>query len=71
MYVLPTPILPIKYSYILKTIWLSAFYAPFAPIVVPISIIGLILNYIVEKHLFGGAYSAPNMISAAVNKSCV
>jgi hypothetical protein len=34
-----------KYAYIFKTIWLSAFYAPFVPIVVPISTIGLIINY--------------------------
>jgi len=59
------------YSYIIKTIWLTAFYAPFTPIVVPISILGLIFNYFVEKYLFGVVYSAPNMISKAVNDSCI
>ena len=71
MYVLPEPVLPEKYSYIIKTLWLTAFYAPFTPVVVPISIIGLIINYFIEKNLFGSAYSAPNMISAALNESCV
>lgn len=37
----------------------------------PISIIGLIFNYLIEKNLFGSAYSAPSMISAALNESCV
>lgn len=71
MSVLPEPFLPEKYSYIIKTVWLTAFYAPFTPVVVPISIIGLIINYFVEKYLFGAYYSAPNMISSALNKSCI
>ncbi len=41
------------------------------PIVVPISIIGLIFNYCVEKYLFGGYYSAGNNISYTVNRTCV
>lgn len=68
---LPQPVLPEKYSYIIKTIWLTAFYAPFTPVVVPISILGLIINYFVEKCLFGSAYSAPSMISDTLNDSCV
>jgi hypothetical protein len=60
-----------KYSYIIKTLWLTSFYAPFVPIVVPLSIVGLIFNYIVEKYLFGSAYAAPNMISTALNNSCI
>ncbi len=63
--------MPEKYSYIIKTLWLTAFYAPFVPIVVPLSIFGLIFNFIVEKYLFGSSYSAPNMISKAVNDSCI
>lgn len=71
MYVLPEPYLPEKYSYIIKTVWLTAFYAPFTPVVVPISIVGMIINYFVEKYLFGSSYSAPNMISGALNNSCI
>ena len=42
----PEAEIPYKYAYIFKTIWLTAFYAPLAPIVVPVGIVGLILNYI-------------------------
>ena len=35
-----------KYGYIFKTIWLTAFYAPLVPIVVPVSIVGLTINLI-------------------------
>ena len=71
LYMLPCPSLPQNYSYIIKTIWLTSFYAPFTPIVVPISIIGLIANYFVEKYLFGSSYSAPNMISKHLNDGCI
>jgi hypothetical protein len=71
MSILPEPLLHEKYSYIIKTIWLTAFYAPFVPIVVPISIIGLVLNYFIEKYLFSASYSTPNMISTEVNDSCI
>lgn len=54
-----------------KTIWLTAFYAPLAPVVVVISLIGLVLNYLVEKCLFGKSYSSPNMLSSMVNDSAV
>lgn len=36
---------PYKYAYVFKTLWLSAFFAPLSPVVVPISIAGLIVNY--------------------------
>lgn len=53
----------------MKTLWLSAFYAPLVPIVVPISILGLSLNYWLEKYSYGKAYSVPNMISSEVNEA--
>lgn len=37
--------LPYQYGYIIKTLWLTAFYCPLVPIVVPISIVGLFINY--------------------------
>lgn len=36
---------PVKYSYVIRTLWLTCFYAPFVPIVVPIAIGGLIFFY--------------------------
>lgn len=60
-----------KYAYIFKTIWLTAFYAPLAPIVVPISIIGLSINLFLEKILFSKSYSIPNTISSMLNDSAI
>lgn len=34
-----------QYGYIVRTVWLTAFYCPLVPIVVPISILGLFTNY--------------------------
>lgn len=63
--------LPYKYSYVLKTIWLTAFYAPLVPIVVPISAGGLFLYYWTEKCLFGGSYKVPNMMSSMINEVAI
>ena len=63
--------IPYKYSYIMKTIWLTAFYSPLVPIVVPVSIAGLIFNYWIEKCLYGNTYKAPNMISSMVNEVAI
>ena len=38
------PQISYKYGYLIRTLWLFAFYCPLTPIVVPISIVGLILN---------------------------
>ena len=54
---------PEKYSYVIKTIWLSLFYGPFVPIVVPISIVGLFLFYFTEVYLFRTHYNVPRMLS--------
>lgn len=54
---------PVKYAYIIRTVWLTCFYAPFAPIIVPISIFGLIFFYFAETELFRTSYRAPNMLS--------
>ena len=47
LFELPKPDFTEKYSYVVKTVWLTAFYAPFVPIVVPISAIGLTVKYFV------------------------
>lgn len=71
IYQAPIPEIPYKYAYLFKTLWLTAFYAPLTPVVVPISAFGLILNYFVEKCLFGKAYSSPNTISSMLNDSAI
>jgi hypothetical protein len=39
--------MPYKYAYILKTLWLTAFYTSFVPFCAFYSFLGLILNYLV------------------------
>jgi hypothetical protein len=60
---MPQPSFPEQYAYVIKTIWLTCFYAPLVPIVVPISIAGLAFYYFSEVYLFRTAYSKPNMLS--------
>jgi hypothetical protein len=67
----PKAEIPYKYAYIIKTIWLTAFYCPIVPIVVVFSFIGLLLNYFIEKILYGSTYSIPNMLSSMVNDSAI
>lgn len=39
--------------------------------IVPISIFGLLINYFLEKFLFGHSYATPNTISSIINDSAV
>lgn len=39
---------PVKYAYVIRTVWLTCFYGPFVPVIVPISIFGLIFFYFTE-----------------------
>ncbi len=63
--------MPYKYAYIVKTLWLTAFYASFVPFSAFYTLFGLIINYFVEKKLFAGTYSAPEMISSVLNEKAV
>lgn len=54
----------LKYAFILKTLWLTAFFMPAVPAVIAISFVGLLLNYWIQKYLFSGAYTAPEAISS-------
>lgn len=56
-----------KYAYIFKTFWLTVFFMPLTPIVVVISFVGLSINFVIEKYLFSGRYTAPEMISQYLN----
>ena len=47
LYQRPIPDMPYKYGYILKTLWLTAFYSSFVPLSSVYSLIGLILNYFI------------------------
>lgn len=63
--------LPNKYGYILKTLLLTAFYASLIPIVVVISMIGLLILYFVEKILYTKSYSLPHNVSSMSYESAI
>lgn len=62
---------PVKYAYVIKTVWLTCFFAPFVPIVVPISILGLVIFYLTEAELFRVKYKMPNMISLHITNAAM
>ena len=64
----PYPYIPYKYSYVIGTIWLTALFAPFVPIVVVISIFGLMFNFHIEKYLFRFVYSIPTTLGSMLNE---
>lgn len=63
--------LPGKYAYVLKTLLLTALYAPMIPAVVLIALMGMVLNYFIEKVLFVRTYSVPHTISAMTFESSI
>ena len=54
---------PLKYTFLVRTVWLTCFYATFVPIIVPISVIGLLYFYFSEVYLFRNYYAIPFMVS--------
>ena len=59
--------MPFKYAYVIKTIWLTCFYAPFVPIVAVISLAGLIFYYITMKISFRFFYKITEVRSNEAN----
>lgn len=57
-----------KYPVLIKTMWLTALYAPLIPIGIPISIVALFIYYWVEKYLVLRRFKRPAIISASLNK---
>ena len=52
-----------KYSFIYKTILMTMFYLPIFPLGVPISLLGLVLAYFLEKYNFTHSYKRPEMLN--------
>lgn len=59
----------LRCAYIIKTVWLTMFYAAFVPLVIPISMIGIFAFYHLEKYMYLRHYKVPNMISQDLTKS--
>ena len=63
--------MPKRYAYLLKTLLLTALYAPAVPVVVPIAMVGVILLYFIEKLLIARSYAMPHNISSMTYKSAM
>ena len=68
IYELPDMNIAMKYSYLFKTILMTMFYLPIFPIGVPISLLGLILAYFLEKYNFTHHYKRPEMLNQKLGK---
>ena len=68
IYELPDMNIAMKYSYLAKTILMTMFYLPIFPIGVPISLLGLIMAYFLEKYNFTHHYKRPEMLNQKLGK---
>ena len=68
IYELPDMNIAMKYSYLAKTILMTMFYLPIFPIGVPISLLGLIMAYFLEKYNFTHNYKRPEMLNQKLGK---
>ena len=57
------------YSVVLKSLWLTAFYAPVLPIGLPISLVGLFLTYWTDKYLLLNRYVKPLELGKTLSQS--
>ena len=71
VYLKPEIEFPIKYAFVINTIWLTCFYCAFAPIIVPVSVLGLVIFHLTEQYLFGNKYSAPFMLSKDLTDTAI
>lgn len=60
---MPSCEIPFKYAFIVRTLWLTFFFAPFVPIVTIFSLVGIVMYYYVCKILFRYSYRIPNVRS--------
>ena len=56
-----------KYTVVIKTMWLTTFYAPLIPIGPVLSMAGLIIFYWCEKYLFARRYKRPPPLGTSLN----
>ena len=63
IYELPSMEIASKYSYIFMTILMTMFYLPIFPLGVPITILGFIFAYFLEKFNFTHGYKRPEMLN--------
>ena len=57
-----------KYANILKTMFLTAFFAPLVPLGIPISLFGLIFAYWIDKFMLLRIHAQPSAMGKAISK---
>lgn len=60
-----------RYSFVLRTMLLTALFCPFIPIAIPLAILSIGLNYLIEKFLFARSYKVPNMTSSILDNDMI
>lgn len=60
-----------SYASVIKTMWLTALYAPLIPLCIPISIGGLLLKYWVDKYIFLRRCTSPQLMGRNLAKMMV
>ena len=63
LYELPSMNVSAKYSYIFKTLLMSFLYIPIFPFGPPVSFLGFLLGYWLEKYNFAHRYKKPEMLN--------
>ena len=58
-----------KYANLLKTMYLTAFYAPFTPLGIPISLVGLIIGYWTDKYMLLRIHTTPAPMGKIISKT--
>jgi hypothetical protein len=60
-----------KYAFLIKSMWVTGFYAPLLPILLLIAIGGLAFMYWVDRLLFKIRFNRPKLISADINNAMI
>ena len=68
LYELQSMNIPAKYSYLVKTLFMSFFFAPIFPLGFCISLIGFIFGYWLEKFTFSSMYKKPEKLDKQITE---
>ena len=60
-----------RYSFVLRTMLLTALFCAFVPVTIPLAILSVGLNYLIEKFLFSRSYKVPNMTSSILDNDMI
>jgi len=58
----------LKYSNVIKTMFLLAFYSPFVPLGLPVGLFGMIITYYIDKYTFVARSGTPLELGKELSK---